>query len=416
MRALGGAALLVWAVGAIVAEGISQVGALVCVALAVWLAIRGKLSLDVRRILGLSLLLSAWQAVSPAVALARGVADSWPKSGRYWQFLDTLAPGAAGAALSLGAPLGLLAAVMAFGWVASTAVALFQHFVRWPFGQPWWSGSPVERVQEAFGDGGGVRYAAGGLLFHRLRFAHGAVAMLGPALSVALRGAQAWRRWGIGLVACLLGAAYLAFARAALLAALAMGVLGTVWLFRGRALLAGALVLAMATAVVASPGWRARLVDAPSNLSNGERHRAMAAGLRMIAQHPLLGVGFGNHKPSALADARETGVSEFLANDSHDLWITTWAETGLLGVALTAAYHVSIAWALLRRSREGSWMAAGAILSWVGFQLLGLVHYLPYHTGVYLSFGLVWGLGLGSPAPYGWMTIGREGECTSCHS
>jgi hypothetical protein len=60
-------------------------------------------------------------------------------------------------------------------------------------------------------------------------------------------------------------------------------------------------------------------------------------------------------------------------------------------------YQVALARALWRRARQGSSIGVGALLSWLGFHLLSLVHYVPYHTGVYLSFGLVWGLGIARP-------------------
>jgi hypothetical protein len=52
---------------------------------------------------------------------------------------------------------------------------------------------------------------------------------------------------------------------------------------------------------------------------------------------------------------------------------------------------------LLRRSRQGHWAAAGALVAWGGFQLLGLAHFLPFHPGVALAFAFVWGVGLVHP-------------------
>ena len=129
----------------------------------------------------------------------------------------------------------------------------------------------------------------------------------------------------------------------------------------------------------------------------------MEVGWELVRAHPLLGVGFGRYQEAAWATRGATAVTPLLSIDAHNLWLTAWAETGLAGLLLTAAYHVLLAQALLRRFREGSWIAAGALLSFAGFHLLSLVHYLQHHTGVYLSFALVWGLGLApaasSPAP-----------------
>jgi O-antigen ligase len=91
-------------------------------------------------------------------------------------------------------------------------------------------------------------------------------------------------------------------------------------------------------------------------------------------------------------------VTPLLSIDAHNLWLTAWVETGLIGLLLTATYHALLLRALLRGFREGSWIAAGALLSFGGFHLLSLVHYLQHHTGVYLSFALAWGLGVASIA------------------
>ncbi|MFP2931209.1 O-antigen ligase family protein [Pyxidicoccus sp. 3LG] len=130
------------------------------------------------------------------------------------------------------------------------------------------------------------------------------------------------------------------------------------------------------------------------NIYGGERQLAMSVGWELVREHPLTGVGFGNHKPAAMATADRTGINDFLATDSHNVWLTVWAETGLVGVLLFACMHLLLARALIRRHRAGSLAATGALLSWVGFQVLALVHYLPFHSNVHLSFALVWGLGL----------------------
>jgi O-antigen ligase len=154
-----------------------------------------------------------------------------------------------------------------------------------------------------------------------------------------------------------------------------------------------------AAVVLASPEWRLRFVRAEQNLlGTNERRLSMEVALDLIRAHALLGVGFGNYEQAAWSTHQATGVTPMLAIDAHDLWLTTWAETGLVGLALTVAYHVLLAHGLWRRVRLGSWAAAGGLLSFAGFHLLSLVHYLQHHTGVYLSFALAWGLGLADVA------------------
>ena len=92
-----------------------------------------------------------------------------------------------------------------------------------------------------------------------------------------------------------------------------------------------------------------------------------------------------------------TGITEQLSHDAHAIPLTVWAETGVVGLLLYLALHLSLALTLLRRSRQGHWAAAGALVAWGGFQLLGLAHFLPFHPSVALAFAFVWGVGLVHP-------------------
>jgi len=149
--------------------------------------------------------------------------------------------------------------------------------------------------------------------------------------------------------------------------------------------------------VVLAPGWRLRLSGAGDNVVSGERAQARAAGWDLVRRHPVLGVGFGNYHAAALARAAETGLPPQLARDAHALWLTTWAETGLVGLLLWLGWQLLLARSLLVRARAGAWPAAGALLAWGAFQALGLVHHLPFHSSVHLTFALVWGVGLVHP-------------------
>ena len=396
---LAKASLLVWAAGTVVAEPLAQAGAYALLLLAPFRRHRFGLGADARRFAVVAVALAAWQAISPALARWAGSSPGWPKSGRYGQFFDTLGPALAASAAA-EAPWIALAWVVCVGWGLSVALGLFQHFVRWPFAQPAWFRTPVDRVRESFSVSGPPRYGAGGFHFHRLRFAHGAVATLGPTIAVALRTVHA--RVAVASVATaamLLLATYVSYARAALavgvlVAALAVSVLG-----RGAARWSGlALTAAFAVAAASSPEWRSRLVRGEQNLLGGdERRLSMEVGWELARRHPLVGVGFGNYQEAAWETRVRTGVTPLLSIDAHNLWLTAWVETGLVGLLLTAAYHALLARALLRRWRAGSWIAAGALLSFAAFHLLSQVHYLPHHTGVYLTFALVWGLGLAPP-------------------
>ncbi|WP_426751255.1 O-antigen ligase family protein [Myxococcus sp. Y35] len=390
--------LVMWTVGLVLAEVVLQVATGAAVLLAVLLLTRGKLQLapDVRAYAVASLGLCAWQAVSPAVALLTGAAEAWPRSSRYGQVLDSLAGAAAACLGTVGVPWLLLAGVLAGGWLLASLLGIFQNRVRWSVELPAFLKLNLGRLHENFGTEESPRYAAGGFFSHRLRFAHGAIAALGPALSVLGGAEQARRRMLAGAVVMgMLISVYNAFARAALGAALLVSVLALLLLVQGAARRVGLVLVAVLVVVVSlTPAWRARMEKALGNIYGGEREHAMSVGWSLVREHPLTGVGFGNHKPAALATQDETGITDLLATDSHNLWLTVWAETGLVGLLLMLAVHGLLARALIRRYREGSLAATGALLSWVGFHTLALVHYLPFHSSVYLSFSLVWGLGL----------------------
>jgi O-antigen ligase len=392
--------LCAWALGTAASEGLMQVAADATILCALVLLAMGRaqVAADLRPPLLVGGVLALYQALSPLLVHFSGGAD-WPSPGRWLQCLDTAATPALVVAASVGVRWTAVEVAAVGGWTGSVALGVVQHLVRWEAPLPTLLRLPVSRVQEMFSSEGRPRFAAGGFFFHRLRFAHGAVALLGPALATSLRAASARRRWlGAWLLLLCVLAIYLSFARAALGAAVLVGGAACLTLSRGWARRAGlAGVLLLLAAVALAPGWRLRLADATENLFGGERAQARSAGWDLVRRHPLLGVGFGNYHSAALARSGDTGLIPQLARDAHALWLTTWAETGLVGLLLWLAWQVLLALALLRRMRLGAWPAAGALLSWGAFQALALVHHLPFHSSVHLTFALVWGVGLVYP-------------------
>ncbi|MBM7113710.1 O-antigen ligase family protein [Archangium primigenium] len=397
-RSLATAALCLYAVGLFLAEGVLQAGAALAVALTLGLLVSRRLRLapDVRAYALASGALCLWQLVSPGVALLTGAAERWPRSSRYGQTLDTLAGAAVACVGTLGVPWVALGVIVAVGWGVAAVLGVYQHFVPWAWEPPAFLKLSRERLHENFGTEESPHYASGGFFFHRLRFAHGAVSVLGPALAMVGR-ARSLRTRGLAalVVLALLVSTYVSFARAALGAAVVVCVLALLLLMRGTARRVGlGVAVALVVAVLVTPAWSERAGRALENVVSGERALAMSVGWRLVREHPLVGVGFGNHKPAALRTQAETHITDLLATDAHNLWLTTWAETGLIGLVLQAAVHGLLARALLRRHRGGSLAATGALLSFVGFHILSLVHYLPFHSSVHLSFAFVWGLGL----------------------
>lgn len=398
---IGAAFVVVWSVGVVLREPLQQVGWIGAALCGLWLWGRGDLRVSpaLRRLILVAAAFSAWQAISPAVALLTGASTQWPPGMRYGQAFDPLATLAVPLVGALGLPWRTIAVVLGGGWLLSSAVALYQHFVLWPWSFPRVLQVSVERVHENFATHGPPRYGAGGFHFHRLRFAHAAMALLGPATAAIARApALHLRLLGAAGVVVLLGGIYMAFARAALGAGLMVVAGGLVLFARGRWRLAGIGVAALVGAgVLSSTGWRRRFATAAGNLLEGERMQAMTSGLRMFREHPVFGVGFGNHRVHATQMAPELNMPLHVTWDSHNLWITTLAETGLVGFALLFAFHVLLLRALVVRFREGAWLAGGAVLSFAAFHILAQVHYLPFHSSVALGFSLIWGLGLCAP-------------------
>jgi O-antigen ligase len=384
-----------WAAAFWLAEGLLQAVADVSlIASAVLVLCGASLPAGARLPVRAALGLAGWQAVSPLVARAVW-APGLPPAALWLHCLDT-------AALAAAALLGAQvvrwtwpAALLVAGGLLSLALSSVQHLVRWSIPVPGVLRVPVDRVHEAFG--GEDRYAAGGFFFHRLRLAHASIAALGPAVAIALRPAGPRVRalaaaLGVACVGCIV----LAYARAALLTALLLVVLAAVVVTRSARVrtAVGVLVLLLGVAALVSPGWHARLGAATENFVGGERALARGAGWDLVHQHPWLGVGFGNYRTAALARAGATGITDQLSRDAHSIALTVWAETGLPALALWVLLHAALLRALLQRAREGNTVALGAALSWIGYQTLGIAHYLPFHPSVSLGFALVWGVGL----------------------
>jgi O-antigen ligase len=408
---LATALLGAWAAAFWLSEGLLQAVADASLVAAAVLALQGgtRLAGAARAPVRWTLVLAGWQAVSPLVARGLG-GGALPPLALWLHCLDTAALAAAAV---LGAEVVRWAvpeAIFVAGGLLSLGLAMAQNLVRWSIPVPAFLRVPVDRVHETFG--GENRYAAGGFFFHRLRLAHASIAALGPALSTAMDpdGARRRRLLAAALTAACLGSIVLAYARAALLTALLLALVGGVAVARSARMrgVVVAFFLGVATVALLSPGWHARLGAASENFVGGERALARAAGWDLVSQHPWLGVGFGNYHRVALERRAVTGITEQLSRDAHSIPLTVWAETGLLGLLFWVALHATLALGLFRRARERNAVALGAALSWLGYQTLGVAHHLPFHPSVALAFALVWGAGLVHPG--GGRGAGRAGD------
>ncbi len=299
--------LLLWAVGSFTLEGLASIGLGCCVAGTV-------IDLWWRRA---ELRPKEWAvAWAPLIAFA-----SW------WVLAPLFAarfPTGTGLA-RLGDWLALPLGIHAFGrlssparrWLAiaggvafalSCAVAGLQHFGVWPrpewFEALAWTRYPFYRVYEEV-PGSSGRFMAGGLLSHRLKFAHtGALAVL-CAVAVGLRvqgrdRIAAFALAGAGTVAVWM----FPFARMAS-AALAVALVIALTLQhprRKRGLAIGIALLAVgAAAVLVNRPLRDRFSSGITAQGSGERGELLATGVRAVRANPIVGIGLGQFRPAKFA-------------------------------------------------------------------------------------------------------------------
>jgi len=178
---------------------------------------------------------------------------------------------------------------------------------------------------------------------------------------------------GVGLVATLSRAAYIAFVPAVVV----YGIL------RGRLARTAVLVTVVAGATVLfAPVIIERLAETGMEDGSTRGHlMAATAGLGMVRDNPILGVGAGNFAEHYLG---YTNDPRSLAKTGHNTWLMIAAELGLPALLMFAGLHLAGLWRLLRASRLAHASgddaarvmigAFGAML--VAFMLIGVFHSL----------------------------------------
>lgn len=416
--------LVIWALGAMFAEVISQLanGMALLLALATCRA-RPPLSPRLRRVVAFSLALAAWQALSPLAAWCLGVHPELPPMRRYGQFFDTAALAALACVVQLRVPWRAIFGVCAVGWIGHAIAALFQHVGRWPDWLSEWTSYKANplRLRENFAaPGEPTRHAGLGFYYHRLKLAHHAVAFFGAALALTQGASRQLRTSGIAFAILLMGCVYVTYARASLGALLLLIGCGLL-LALGRRAIAPilAVTLLVGGLIALSPSWQQRFSKLSGSWIGLDRRFSWTAATTLAREHPLTGVGFGNHQqavelriarplpsqpPGPLFDKYLSSLARYLDTDlvtldAHNILLTVFAETGLIGLVLYLLLQISLFLALWERHRQKQIAATAAILALIGFHCLGAVHYIPFHTGVFLSFTLIWGLGLAPRQP-----------------
>ncbi len=165
------------------------------------------------------------------------------------------------------------------------------------------------------------------------------------------------------------------------------------------------LIIGCAVVVALLPGRvgeRARSVFDPSFPTNEFRITTWRATARVIARNPWAGVGYDTLWFSLLAHLGSE-VGTLAGRHVHNLFLQTWAETGLLGAGALIGVWCALFWCAAAIARQGS---PGHVLAWGA--LLGLSG-MAGHALVdctwrdYGTQALFWGLG-------GWLVAEAEGD------
>jgi len=290
-------------------------------------------------------------------------------------------------------PRARLGLIWAAVFVISCACAGLQSFGLWPtpalFEHVSWLRVPFSRVYEPASAPG--RFMGGGLLFHRLKFAHvGGLVVLAATL-VALRThgrvrAAAFTVAAIGVFSI----GTFSFARTALVAlAVSLAAELLVALPRRRALVLSLAMFALVlAALVATPSLRARFGSSLGDDGSGARAALWATGLRAVHAHPLVGVGAGRFRPGLFSSEATPPAVRSNAGKSHNQFLSLAAEEGLPGLAL----FVLVLAMLGRHFWSGERPEPLGISALLFFILLSVLHD-PLFQACF-SMGLVFVLGL----------------------
>lgn len=256
------------------------------------------------------------------------------------------------------------------------------------------------RSTPALVDAPGVpgRFGAMGFFTSRLTFGHGATVLAAFLLGALAAGAVPRRRIWIAAGAAVLGLAAVAatFDRAAWLAtgaAAALITIGSPSRVRRALLPALALMLLLASL---HGGIRERFGSSFSAGANSDRVFLWTQAMRIIGDHPLRGVGFGNYPRVCGRYYDQVDPAFGMRTWAHNLELSTLAETGPLGLLALLWLLSTAAVALRQRLRPGG-LALGGLAALIAFFVIAQAHDVLYDTKVMYGLWLLLGLSL-SPA------------------
>ncbi|MGQ0504298.1 MAG: O-antigen ligase family protein, partial [Myxococcaceae bacterium] len=375
--------LALWGVGALSVEALASLGLALC---CVWVLLKGLWREQPLRAWSPLLAFVLWSLIASTVA---GRPPSGTGIARLADWLAIPLAACAWPTLEAGSRRRL-AYVFAGVFLLSCLLAGLQHFGIWPaheFFQPLaWTQFPFHRLYEPV-PGVEGRFMGGGLLAHRLKFAHtGGLAVL-VALVIGLKTTGRDRVLALGVaVLGALSVMIFPFARGATVALLGAALLAVFLCVRGRARWVGVFVVLVGFSVVAfRPALRDRFLSSFSAQGSGDRSFLLEAGLTAARAHPWVGTGAGRFK------VRDYGAPEtpqyVLENTgkAHNQLLSIAAEVGVPGLLLFLALLLALA---LRRPR-GSLEQAVGLVALLHFLLLSLAHDPLYQAPFSMALCLV---------------------------
>ena len=247
--------------------------------------------------------------------------------------------------------------------------------------------------------GDGRLRMATGLFYNRMKLVHVGVVALGVAV-IASEGARKRALW-VALAVIVAGGVFLTYRRAAPAAwvvgmvALAMAMTR----YKRAALISviGGGLLALSS--LAGYG-RERIDNAGEDL--GLRVEIWSAARRLIADHPLFGVGHGGYLRAVgpyLEDASSPDLVRNALTNPHNALLYVLAETGLVGfVGFAIAVGASVAALVLsvRADRESDepevLLDRAALVGIATLMVIGVVHAVLYHAPVAMLFWALLGV------------------------
>ena len=282
-------------------------------------------------------------------------------------------------------PIEQLVAVFLAGLALQSLVAILQVIRQGPLGLPGelvplrdWPGASI------FPLGSGRWLRGYGLTFHPNVL--GGFLTVGLILSLPLLGSRV-----VQVLSCLMTVALLAtFSRSSWIATALILPPTAVWMWRrdrfARRGFAMTAVIVVAGLSAAGWTWRESIIarigiepppgmtiSAPAamirRLKYDDRIALSAVALRVIADHPIVGIGAGN---SPLAEQRAGVVPLF----PHNVALMLAAEVGIAGGLLWIALMGSTAWRL-RHSRRTAWLVAG-VGAFAALQIIALLDCYPW--------------------------------------